>query len=279
MIRRHTDSSTLGFGLRRLALRNDHLMLFAQRIVPLQRPEDPEGYELLLRSRQVPEENHAPADLLSAAHRHQLAPAVDMWVAEHALAQAAPHRSRPRPPTFERVIVHEHHRPLPDQRDVSRAPPRVDWPLPESRLADYVRDLATVAVLSLAEAVTFIRELRAMGCRFALDDFGTGTNSLKNLTSTVWSRVKIRTVLSPTFSPTSSRLPRFVRSSVSRRIWASASSCAEYAENARIIQRLRELGVQYAQGYGVEKPRAFAEVLSELSTRESQKILALSLKI
>jgi EAL domain-containing protein (putative c-di-GMP-specific phosphodiesterase class I) len=64
--------------------------LFAQKIAPLQRQADPEGYELLLRSVQLPQENHAPADLLSAALRNQLAPTLDMWVAEHALTQATP---------------------------------------------------------------------------------------------------------------------------------------------------------------------------------------------
>ena len=54
---------------------------------------------------------------------------------------------------------------------------------------------------------------------------------------------------------------------------------AEYAENVRIIERLRELGVQYAQGYGVEKPRAFKEVLNELSARESQKSAALGREV
>ena len=54
---------------------------------------------------------------------------------------------------------------------------------------------------------------------------------------------------------------------------------AEYAENVWIIERLRELGVQYAQGYGVEKPRALQEVLNELNTRESQKNAALRREI
>jgi EAL domain-containing protein (putative c-di-GMP-specific phosphodiesterase class I) len=54
---------------------------------------------------------------------------------------------------------------------------------------------------------------------------------------------------------------------------------AEYAENPRIIERLRELGVHYAQGYGVEKPRPFAEVLNELRARESQKDRGLGLQI
>lgn len=52
-------------------------------------------------------------------------------------------------------------------------------------------------------------------------------------------------------------------------------SSPEYAENERIIDRLHELGVQYAQGCGVELPRAFEDVLKALRARESQKNAAL----
>jgi diguanylate cyclase (GGDEF)-like protein len=88
MIRRKSDSIAV---IRlRDALQHDRFTLVAQRIMPLQGRGDPEGFELLLRS---PNEDHAPADLLAAAHRSQLAPALDMWVVEHALAGAASHRS------------------------------------------------------------------------------------------------------------------------------------------------------------------------------------------
>ncbi len=274
MIRRHTDPSTL---IRlRDALRNDDLMLFAQRIMPLQSPDDPEGYELLLRSRQVPQENHAPADLLSAAHRHQLAPAVDMWVAEHALAQAGPYRSALLAANVS-LSINITGPSLTDETFLERVRGLIHHSRINPSLITF-EITETVAVLSLAKAVTFIRELRAMGCRFALDDFGTGTNSLKNLTSLPVDRVKIDGSFVADIL-TNKQSVATVRAIVSLTKDLGVGTVAEYAENARIIQRLRELGVQYAQGYGVEKPRAFAEVLSELSTRESQKILALSLKI
>jgi len=274
MIRRRTDPSTL---IRlRDALRNDHLMLFAQRIVPLQRPEDPEGYELLLRSRQEPQENRAPADLLSAAHRHQLAPAVDMWVAEHALDQAAPYRSALLAANVS-LSINITGPSLTDETFLER----LRGLIRHSRIAPSLITFEiteTVAVLSLAKAVTFIQELRAMGCRFALDDFGTGTNSLKNLTSLPVDRVKIDGSFVADIL-TNKQSVATVRAIVSLTKDLGIGTVAEYAENARIIQRLRELGVQYAQGYGVEKPRAFEEVLSELSTRETQKIFASSLDI
>lgn len=271
MIRRQTDSISV---LRlREALRNDQLTLYAQRIMPLQRQEDPEAYELLLRSLDEPRANRAPADLLSAAHRNHLTPALDMWVAEHALAQAAPHASALKAGNVS-LSINITGPSLTDEWFLEG----IQRLLRRSRIAPSLITFEiteTVAVLSLAKAVAFIRTLRTMGCRFALDDFGTGTNSLKNLTSLPVDRVKIDgSFVSDILS--NGQSVAMVRAIVSLTKDLGIGTVAEYAENPRIIERLRELGVQYAQGYGVEKPRAFEEVLLELSLRESQETFELS---
>jgi EAL domain-containing protein (putative c-di-GMP-specific phosphodiesterase class I) len=36
---------------------------------------------------------------------------------------------------------------------------------------------------------------------------------------------------------------------------------AEYAETTEIVEALREIGIDYAQGYGVGKPRLLAAIL------------------
>lgn len=270
MIRRKSDL-VLVHRLRD-ALRKDRLQLFAQRIMPLQGRGDQEGYELLLRSPQAPGENHAPAELLLAAQRNRLAPALDLWVIEHALAEAVPYRS---------VLL---------AANVSLSINITGPSLTDATLLERVKDLIrasrigpalitfeiteTIAVLSFPKAVTFIRELRAMGCRFALDDFGTGANSLKNLTTLPVDRVKIDGSF-VTDLLSNHQSVAMVRAIVSLTKELGISTVAEYAENAEIIERLRELGVQYAQGYGVEKPRPLMEVLNELRTRESGERAAL----
>ena len=263
MVRRKSDSIIV-IRLRE-ALQNDRFTLVAQRIMPLQGRGDPEGFELLLRS---PNEDHAPADLLSAAHRSQLAPALDMWVVEHALAGAAPHRSALLAANVS-LSINITGPSLTDATFLER----IERLIRRSRIAPALITFEiteTIAVLNLAKAINFVRELRAMGCRFALDDFGTGTNSLKNLTNLPVDHIKIdgSFVTGILSNPQSIAL---VRAIVSLTRDLGIGTVAEYAENARIIERLRELGVQYAQGYGVEKPRAFKEVLNELSARESQK--------
>jgi diguanylate cyclase (GGDEF)-like protein len=271
MIRRQTDSISV---LRlREALRNDQLTLYAQRIMPLQRQEDPEAYELLLRSLDETQANRAPADLLSAAHRNHMTPALDMWVAEHALAQAAPHASVLKAGNVS-LSINITGPSLTDewflegiQRLLRRSP------IPPSLVTFEITE--TVAVLSLAKAVTFIRTLRTMGCRFALDDFGTGANSLKNLTNLPVDRVKIDGSFVADILNNGQSLA-MVRAIVSLTKDLGIGTVAEYAENRKIIEQLRELGVQYAQGYGVERPRAFEDVLLELSLRDSQETFASS---
>ena len=267
MIRRQSDSIAV-IRLRE-ALHNDHFTLVAQRIMPLQGRDDPEGFELLLRSG---DEDHAPTDLLAAAHRSQLAPALDLWVVEHALTGAAPHRSALLTANAS-LSINITGPSLTDATFLER----VERLIRRSRIAPSLITFEiteTIAVLNLTQALKFVRELRAMGCRFALDDFGTGTNSLKNLTNLPVDHIKIdgSFVTDILNNPQSVAM---VRAVVSLAKDLGIGTVAEYAENVRIIERLRELGVQYAQGYGVEKPRAFKEVLNELSARESQKNAAL----
>lgn len=91
MMRRHSDA--MAVGQLRSALRADRLLLFAQRIAPLQDRSLPGGYELLLRMKDVDGSLVAPGPLIEAAQRYQLLPAVDRWVAKRALQTLGPYRA------------------------------------------------------------------------------------------------------------------------------------------------------------------------------------------
>ncbi len=73
------------------------MVLYAQRIVPLQHRERPGGYELLVRLQTPDGSIAAPPEFLSAAQRYQLLPAIDRWVVARAL-QDAGHLASPRQP-------------------------------------------------------------------------------------------------------------------------------------------------------------------------------------
>jgi diguanylate cyclase (GGDEF)-like protein len=259
MIRRHTDI----IALQRLreAMQEDRLTLFAQRIMPLDRQNPAGGYELLLRSLDTPQDNHAPGSLLAAALRSGLAPELDLWVINHAISEAQPYLPELLAANVS-LSINLAGPSLTDDGFLERIRALIGRSgLPPGLIMFEVTE--TVALLSLTKAVKFIRELRAMGCRFALDDFGTGANSLKNLANLPVDRVKIdgSFVSDILMNPQSAAI---VRAIVTLARDLGIDTVAEYAETEQIVQRLLELGVEYAQGYAIEKPRALAQVLAEL---------------
>jgi EAL domain-containing protein (putative c-di-GMP-specific phosphodiesterase class I) len=249
-------------------MQDNRLTLFAQRIMPLNNKGEVGGYELLLRSLDPPRENHAPAALLAAALRSGLAPELDLWVIDHAIGAARPYLPELLA-THVSLSINLAGPSLTDDGFLERVRTLITRSgLPPGLIMFEVTE--TVALLSLTKAVKFIRELRAMGCRFALDDFGTGANSLKNLTNLPVDRVKIdgSFVSDILTNPQSAAI---VRAMVTLARDLGINTVAEYAETDQIIQRLTELGVEHAQGYAIEKPRALTPVLSELRTQQHRR--------
>ena len=88
MMRRQDDIAAVG--QLRAAFKADRLLLYAQRIVPLQRLISPGGYEILMRLRDPDGTMVAPGALIAAAHRYQLLPSIDRWVMQRTLQMLAP---------------------------------------------------------------------------------------------------------------------------------------------------------------------------------------------
>ncbi|HEY6927523.1 MAG TPA: EAL domain-containing protein, partial [Steroidobacteraceae bacterium] len=252
----------------REAMEEDRLTLFAQRIMPLQRREEVGGYELLLRLVDRPDDNRAPGPLLAVALRTELAPELDLWVIEHALSEARRHLPQLLAANVS-LSINLAGPSLTDDRFRERVHALISQEgLPPGFIMFEVTE--SVALLSLPKAVRFIEELRTAGCRFALDDFGTGVNSLKNLTNLPVDRVKIDGSFVSNIL-TNSQSAAIVRAIVTLARDLGIDTVAEYAETEEIIQRLRELGVDYAQGYGIEKPRAAAHVFAGLGTSRCEE--------
>jgi diguanylate cyclase (GGDEF)-like protein len=271
---RFTDALMLG--KLQEALRTESLTLFAQKILPLQRPGDPAGYEILLRSLDGAHDNRAPQDLFSTAHRYQMESAIDAWVIEHALAEAARYRSELLSGHVS-LSINITAQSLSDEGLLKRIR---GW-IGASRLAPALllfEITESAAFSSLTQAQKFIQELRTMGCRFALDDFGTGVNSLKYLNSLAVNRVKIDGSFVADLL-TNSRSAATVRAIVGLARDLGVETVAEYAENTAILEQLQAMGVDYAQGYGVELPRPLSEILTALRAEQSAALHKLQLEL
>ena len=111
----------------------------------------------------------------------------------------------------------------------------------------------TAAIASLAGTSRFIKTLEDRFCWFALDDFGSGLSSfacLKNL------RVHLLKI-DGTF--VKGIVDNAIDLAMMRSIHEIAhvmgkQTIAEFVENAAILEKLRELGVNYAQGYAHGQP-------------------------
>ncbi|MCG8613827.1 MAG: DUF1631 family protein [Pseudomonadales bacterium] len=117
----------------------------------------------------------------------------------------------------------------------------------------------TAAITSLNEAVEFIVTLKNEGCKFALDDFGTGLSSYAYIQRLPVDYLKIDGVFIKNIT-NNKKDEALVRSINDLAHVMGMKTTAEYVENEQIIDLLKEIGVDKAQGYGVHKPMLLADL-------------------
>ena len=273
MMRRHGD--VMAVGQLRSALKADRLVLYAQRIVPLQNPGLPGGYELLLRLRDVDGTLVSPGPLIDAAQRYQLLPSIDRWVVQRALQMLAPYRGMFGTRGLG-MSINVSGQSIGDETFIQQFTQLLkEANLPRTCISVELTEQA--AITNLASAQQMVARLGALGCRFALDDFGTGANSLTYLKALQVSRVKIdgsfvRDILSDRNSLAT------VKAIVELAKGLGIDTVAEYVENDLIAQEVRRLGVDYAQGYAFGKPEPLTEILESLAHDESRRLHKLYLE-
>lgn len=268
MLRRHVDAVTVG--QLRTALKSDQLLLYAQRITPLRNAALPGGLEILLRLNDPIEGVVLPGELVAVAQRYQMLPAIDRWVVRKTLLTLAAHRAVLEASGIgisinlsgQSIGDEAFTRQLGEELRAAQMPPgTITFEITEQ-----------AAVSSLARAEDMIRRLAPWNCRFALDDFGTGANSLTYLNALPIARVKIdgsfvRDILS------NPRSEATVRGIVELARGFSIDTVAEFVENQAIAERVRELGVDYAQGYAFGRPEPLEGVLEGLKQEDAPRLL------
>ncbi len=273
MIRRHGD--VIAVGQLRDALKADRLVLYAQRIVPLRSTTLAGGYEILVRLLDDSGGLVLPGPLISAAQRYQLLPSLDRWVTTRALEMLAPYRSM----LSTRGVgmsINVSGQSICDETFVTQLAQQIKAArLPQDCITVEITEQS--AVTNLARANQLIRQLKALGCHIALDDFGTGANSLTYLKHLQISRVKIDgSFVRDVATDRNSRST--VRAIVELAAGMSIDTVAEFVETKEIADEVRELGVDYAQGYAFGKPEPLQQVLTALGEDESRRLHRLFLE-
>ncbi|EXJ14481.1 hypothetical protein D779_2622 [Imhoffiella purpurea] len=112
----------------------------------------------------------------------------------------------------------------------------------------------TAAIVNLDQAAIILEDIKSLGCSIALDDFGAGMSSYSYLKRLPVDYVKIdgSFVKDILVSPHDREI---VKSFNEIAHFMGKRTIAEYVENQEILELLRDIGVDYAQGYAIEKPQ------------------------
>lgn len=121
----------------------------------------------------------------------------------------------------------------------------------------------TAAITNLDRCVTFIHDLKALGCSFALDDFGSGLSSFSYLKKLPVKYLKIDGSFIKDIC--NNKTDEIVVSSIHQTAKAlSIKTVAEYVSNDEIYEVVKSIGIDFAQGYQIGKPKALSEIVASL---------------
>ncbi len=113
----------------------------------------------------------------------------------------------------------------------------------------------TVATSNLSKATELINKLKGHGCQFALDDFGSGLSSFAYLKTLPVNYIKIDSSFVKDISR--DRIDRaMVESIIQVGKVMKLMTIAEHVEDELTLAVLREIGVDYVQGYYLGRPEA-----------------------
>jgi EAL domain-containing protein (putative c-di-GMP-specific phosphodiesterase class I) len=221
-------------------------------------------HEALVRLREPRGGLLAPGGFLPAAERYGIIREIDRAVLDKALAALSSFSSaEPRAPA--RGGRHRRapagHTPIAvNLSALSLTDPRLLGFL-EERLAAHgvegsslvleVTETASISDMALARA--FCAGATALGCELALDDFGAGYGSFEYLRHLPFAYLKIDGGFIRELA-SSAGDQRVVRALVALARAMGAKTIAEYVEDERTLRLLRELGVDYAQGFAIGRP-------------------------
>jgi EAL domain-containing protein (putative c-di-GMP-specific phosphodiesterase class I) len=239
----------------RRALEEDLLLLYCQPILDL-RTNTVSQHELLLRMLDDDGQVLPPKAFLGTAERYGLVGEIDRWVVDQAIRLVAEHQAQGIPLQLEVNL---------SAKSLGEAA-FPEWV--EERLASSGIDAGslifeiteTAAIANMDEAKNFVNRLTRLGCRFALDDFGAGFGSFHYVKYLPIDYVKIdgdfvRNLADSTMDQS------VVKAIVQLARGLGKKTIAEFVEQERTVELLRDYGVDYAQGYHVGMPSPVRDAL------------------
>jgi diguanylate cyclase (GGDEF)-like protein len=239
------------------ALKENGFELYVQAIVAMGgRNRNGPAAEVLLRMRDESGAAILPAHFLASAERYQLMSHIDRWVVQTTLAAIA--GGAPHLPAGRTCNINLSAQTLGDDDFLEFVVDVLDHTgVAPDRICFEVRESAVVSQLDQAQR--FIAVLHGIGCRFALDNFGSGIGSFANLKNLSLDFLKIDGTYTRNLENDSVNR-EMVAAMVKLARTLDFQVVAEQVEDQTAFETLRALGVDFVQGYAVEKPRPLQAV-------------------
>ncbi len=206
-------------------------------------------YEVLIRMKGLENEVVSPADFIPVAERMGLIHKIDLWVIDQSinfLAALPASRSKISLAVNLSSVAFQDESLLPTIKEKLE----LSW-VDANRITFEITE--TAAVDNFEQTRNMITKIRALGCKFALDDFGAGFCSFNYLKTFPVDYVKIdgqfiRNLINDETDQV------LVKSMAEIAAKLGKKTIAEFVETPETISKLREMGINMAQGYVFGKP-------------------------
>lgn len=247
------------------ALEQNKFALYYQHYLQLSGDDEGYHYEVLLRLIDDSGRAISPGVFLPAAERFDLAGQIDQWVVQN---------------TFQWLSAHPEHLAKLTHCNINLSGYTVSdkdakafimncfdrFNIPFNKICFEITE--SMAIIKIEEAIQFISEFKQKGCRFALDDFGSGFSSYGYLKKLPVDFLKID--------------GSFVKDIVNDKIDSALvtsindvakvfgmNTVAEFVEDDDTINHLNHIGIDYAQGYAISKPKPLADFEPYLNNKRN----------
>jgi len=245
------------------AIENDRFCLHAQVIMNSNQNSDGNVfYELLLRLKDENGQLLMPNEFIPAAERFKLMPAIDRWVIKNALSNYHMIFGRN---SNAMISINLSGNSLSDKSllsfilDLFKA-----HQVPTHRVCFEITE--TAAISNLNEATHVINVLKSQGCMIALDDFGSGLSSFRYLKQFPVDYLKID----------GSFMQNIVEDSIDSSMVESINhigkqmkikTVAEWVEREDVLTHLKDIGIDYVQGFYLGKPIKYNDAGNDYGKR------------
>lgn len=236
------------------AIEDGEFSLFCQLIAPLATSSgESEHYEILIRLKEEEQNMMPPGAFFPLAEKHGLMPYLDRWVVQHVMQRATQGIQRQgsiffinvasttiRDPEFPAFIAMA-------LQKYEVAGNTLCFEVPDAEL--------TLASAAVAE---FARQVRMCGCHVALSGFGRNGVSFDLIRGFQIDFLKIDgSVIFDILRDPAAYAKVVAIDRVTKKI--GVKTIAEMVESEETIAKLREVGIDFAQGFGISRPQSFIE--------------------